>query len=61
MKEYAARYTKEDIQCRDSRKCFAKKIRSDGKAECSILSNTGYKDGECPFCKPMVWTRINCD
>lgn len=40
--------------CNDSRKCFAKQYSN---TCCSILiptshGDSGYSDGECPFCKP---------
>lgn len=34
--------------CNDERPCFA---RSD-RRKCRILIEAGYRNGECPFCKP---------
>ena len=42
-------------RCNDSRRCFAKQYSG---TCCSILiptyhGDSGYADGECPFCKPI--------
>lgn len=52
--EGAERYTtfeqgdEMNLKCFDKRKCFA---REDGR--CALLKHIDYKDGKCPFCKPV--------
>ena len=53
--EGAERYTtfaqgeiKMDLKCFDTRNCFA---RVEGR--CALLKHIDYKDGKCPFCKPV--------
>ena len=38
--------------CHDSRPCFGK-MENINKRKCRILIDANYKDGECPFCKPI--------
>lgn len=44
--------------CHDSRPCFGRTEYRDTK-RCRILSETGYVDGKCPFCKPTQDTNLN--
>ena len=43
--------------CHDSRPCFGK-MENINKRKCRILIDANYKDGECPFCKPIQSEKV---